>query len=486
MSCVGWVGGLVWRREKACTATCLAEEGALPALSARTQTAPRPPPPAHMRTPDTPQSMLEEPSRGSNTTTYAPRYWSYAGAGAGCRGRGRGGASGHGGRAWQGAGKRVRAGHGNHTPSPSPPGALRPPTSMKMGSSSSSVIWVGGWAVGVGSGWRRCCGRRKGGRGKRMEQRGRGGRPTTPPVRAEAVAARRTPAGQPRAAWPSLGDSCGVTHGWAEQPWAAAQSAKTTDHRRHVQNRHVPCNGAGSALHRGGVRCGHMHSADGSSSAAGRRNGGAQRWRQRRGGRARAERWRQQRGGGRTRMQHWPERRSRFLKTSLEMMSSFFWSSPCIVGMGWDGMGRFDPTRGRASAAVEEHVGGSNSRLRWAPIQPRPGPTPRRTCTFSLPARPIMPARPACRQRRDGGSSHSHVTLPAARVCQRRASRRRAPGPAAHPAHGRGHKLAADADGIEQHGEAAAGVGRAVLLSQDPRAEGQRVRLRRGGGGGGR
>jgi hypothetical protein len=44
-------------------------------------------------------------------------------------------------------------------------------------------------------------------------------------------------------------------------------------------------------------------------------------------------------------MQHWPERRSEFLNTSLATTSSFFWSSPC---------------------------------------------------TLLLPAMPIMPARPAC------------------------------------------------------------------------------------------
>ena len=49
---------------------------------------------------------------------------------------------------------------------------------------------------------------------------------------------------------------------------------------------------------------------------------------------------------------------------------------------------------------------------------------------------------------------------------------------ATHPSHGRADKLAADANSVEQHSEAAAGVGRLVLLCEDPRAEGQRVGLR--------
>lgn len=50
----------------------------------------------------------------------------------------------------------------------------------------------------------------------------------------------------------------------------------------------------------------------------------------------------------------------------------------------------------------------------------------------------------------------------------------------AHPPNGRRHKLAADADGIQQHGQAAACTLRLVLLGQDPGAERQGVGLHRG------
>ena len=46
-----------------------------------------------------------------------------------------------------------------------------------------------------------------------------------------------------------------------------------------------------------------------------------------------------------------------------------------------------------------------------------------------------------------------------------------------YPAHGGTNKLAADADGIEQHGQATAGARRLVLLGEDPGTERQGVGL---------
>lgn len=56
----------------------------------------------------------------------------------------------------------------------------------------------------------------------------------------------------------------------------------------------------------------------------------------------------------------------------------------------------------------------------------------------------------------------------------------------AYPAHGGADKLAADADGIEQHGQAATGAHRLVLLGEDPGAERQGVGLQQAAGASGR